>query len=134
MNMNQQIMSAGGGSASGGKKIFQNILRYFAQKILQKYKPEIIGITGSVGKTSAKEAIFTVLDFQFNVRQNIKSYNNEIGVPLTIIGAETAGRNIFKWLLIFLKIFRLLIIKDETYPKILVLEMGADKVGDIEYL
>src|SRR4030042_6899231 len=112
MNMNQQIMSAGGGSASGGKKIFQNILRYFAQKILQKYKPEIIGITGSVGKTSAKEAIFTVLSLQYNVRQNIKSYNNEIGTPLTIIGEETGGRSILRWLRVLFKVFKLILIRD----------------------
>ncbi len=135
-------MSAKGGSASGGKKILQNILRdlagkilsYFARKILQKYKPEIVGITGSVGKTSAKEAIYAVLSSQFNVRQNIKSYNNEIGTPLTIIGEETGGRSIFKWLKVFYTVFKLLIIKANNYPRILVLEMGADKVGDIEYL
>ncbi|MCX6744051.1 MAG: UDP-N-acetylmuramoyl-tripeptide--D-alanyl-D-alanine ligase, partial [Candidatus Parcubacteria bacterium] len=132
--MNQQNMSAKGGSASGGKKSLQNILRYFAQKILQKYKPEIIGITGSVGKTSAKEAIYAVLASQYNVRQNIKSYNNEIGTPLTIIGQETGGRSIFKWLNVFFAIFKLLIVKDKNYPQILVLEMGADRVGDIDYL
>lgn len=116
------------------KKILQNILRYFAQKILQKYKPEIIGITGSVGKSSAKEAIFAVLSSQYNVRQNIKSYNNEIGTPLTIIGAETGGRSVFKWLGVFVKIIKLLIVKVKTYPQILILEMGADKIGDIDYL
>lgn len=116
------------------KKILQNILRFFAQKILLKYKPEIVGITGSVGKTSAKEAIYAVLSSQFNVRQNIKSYNNELGTPLTIIGQETGGRSIFKWLKVFWAIFKLLLSKDKNYPQILVLEMGADKVGDIEYL
>lgn len=116
------------------KILLQDILRYFAKKILQKYKPEIIGITGSVGKTSAKEAIYAVLSSQFNVRQNIKSYNNEIGTPLTIIGEETGGRSLFKWLSVFFKVAKLLIFKDGTYPQILVLEMGADKIGDIEYL
>jgi len=127
-------MSAKGGSASGGKKLLQTILRYFSRKILQKYQPEIIGITGSVGKSSAKEAVFAVLASQYNVRQNIKSYNNEIGAPLTIIGAETGGRSIFKWLNVFVQILKLLISKDKNYPQILVLEMGADKIGDIEYL
>ena len=115
-------------------KFLQKILAFFAKQILKKYKPEIIGITGSVGKTSAKEAIYTVLSFQHNVRQNIKSYNNEIGLPLTIIDAETGGRSIFKWLKVFYKAFKLLIFKDKNYPQILVLEMGADKLGDIEYL
>ncbi|MCX6740046.1 MAG: UDP-N-acetylmuramoyl-tripeptide--D-alanyl-D-alanine ligase [Candidatus Parcubacteria bacterium] len=116
------------------KLLLQNILRYFAQKILIKYKPEIIGITGSVGKSSAKEAIYAVLSSRFNVRQNIKSYNNEIGTPLTIIGTETGGRSLIKWILVFIKVIRLLLFKDKFYPEILILEMGADRIGDIEYL
>ncbi|MFA5188920.1 MAG: UDP-N-acetylmuramoyl-tripeptide--D-alanyl-D-alanine ligase [Patescibacteria group bacterium] len=115
-------------------KLLQEILAFFAKKIIKKYQPEIIGITGSVGKTSAKEAIYTVLSVAYNVRQNIKSYNNELGLPLTIIGAETGGRSIWKWSKVFYKIFKLLIYKDPNYPQILVLEMGADKLGDIEYL
>jgi len=116
------------------RKFLQKILKYIAQKIISRYQPEIIGITGSVGKTSAKEAIFAVLSSQYKVRRNIKSYNNEIGVPLTIIGAQTGGRSLFKWLIVFFKVFRLLIIKDKNYPQILILEMGADKLGDIQYL
>jgi len=115
-------------------KFLQNILAFFARQILKKYKPQIIGITGSVGKTSSKEAIFSVLSSQYNVRQNIKSYNNEIGLPLTIIGTETGGRSAWKWLKIFYKTTKLLIFRDLNYPQILVLEMGADKLGDIEYL
>ena len=127
-------MSAKGGSAFGGKKILQVVLRYCAQRILKKYNPEIVGITGSVGKTSAKEAIYVVLSSQYNTRQNIKSYNNEIGTPLTIIGAETGGRSGLKWLLILFKVIKLLLIKASQYAQILVLEMGSDKIGDIEYL
>ena len=39
------------------KKILQNILARLARMILHKYKPDVIGVTGSFGKTSAKEAI-----------------------------------------------------------------------------
>ncbi len=102
--------------------------------ILAKYQPEIIGITGSVGKTSTKEAVYSVLVGDFKVRKNIKNYNNEIGVPLTIIGVETGGKSLLKWLSIFCQAFWLLIKKDKNYPNIIVLEMGADKPGDIAYL
>ncbi len=115
-------------------KILEKLLRFFSKKILKKYKPEVIGITGSVGKTSAKEAIFAVLSFEYNVRRNIKSYNNEIGVPLTIIGVKTGGHSIFGWFKVFYKACKLLVFKDKDYPQILVLEMGADKIGDIKYL
>lgn len=117
------------------KIILQTMLRRCAKKIIKKYKPDIVGITGSIGKTSAKEAITAVLASKFNVRSNKKNYNNEIGLPLTIVGVEkTPGKDIFGWFKVFTKALTLRFKKDNSYPDILVLEMGADKPGDIEYL
>jgi len=65
----------------------------------------------------------------------VKNYNNEIGVPLTIIGFEkTPGKSIWGWLKIFARALQLLWTRCQGYPDILVLEMGADKPGDIKYL
>jgi len=116
------------------KKILQWKLRFWSRLILNKYKPEIIGVTGSAGKTSSREAIYTVLASKFQVRQNIKNYNNEIGLPLTIIGAESPGRSLLGWSMVFLKAASLVFSKDKTYPDILVLEMGIDHPGDMAYL
>jgi UDP-N-acetylmuramoyl-tripeptide--D-alanyl-D-alanine ligase len=116
------------------KIILQKILALLARKIIKKYQPRVVGITGSIGKTSAKEAVFAVLNKKFRVRQNIKNYNNELGVPLTIIGAKSKGKSIFGWFVVFIKAIKLLITKDGKYPEVLVLEMGADKIGDISYL
>ncbi|MFH0815017.1 MAG: UDP-N-acetylmuramoyl-tripeptide--D-alanyl-D-alanine ligase [Candidatus Falkowbacteria bacterium] len=117
------------------KKILCLILRFFAKCVIHKYAPVVIGITGSVGKTSTKEAIFTVLRKKCpNLRQNIKNYNNEIGLPLTIIGADTGNANPIAWLRVFAKAIGLLLKFDVNYPTILILEMGADKPNDIEYL
>ena len=110
-------------------------LKILAKLTVKKYKPQIIGITGSVGKTSAKEAIFSVLASKFRVRRNVKNYNNEIGVPLTILGfTDSPGKNIWKWAWYFLVATKNLIIKNKKYPEVLILEMGADKPGDISYL
>ena len=117
------------------KMILQLMLRSCAKKIIKKYKPDIVGITGSIGKTSSKEAIAAVLSSKFNVRSNKKNYNNEIGLPLTIIGVEkTPGKDIFGWFKVFTKAVTLRFARDSKYPDILILEMGADKPGDIEYL
>lgn len=117
------------------KSILQAMLNSCAKKIIKKYKPDVVGITGSVGKTSAKEAITAVLSSKFDVRSNFKNYNNEIGLPLTVIGVEkTPGRNLFGWVKVFMKAFSLRFKWNANYPDILVLEMGADKPGDIEYL
>jgi len=117
------------------KKIIflQKVLRVMAILVLKKYNPKIVSVTGSVGKTSAKEAIFTVLAGQFRVRRSEKNYNNEIGIPLTIIGAYSGCRSFWKWTKIFLKWLAVIILPLE-YPEILILEMGADRPGDIKYL
>lgn len=117
------------------KSIVQYFLRIFSEKLIRKYKPDIVGVTGSIGKTSAKEAIAAVLSSSFNVRCSTKNYNNEFGVPLAIVGVnKTPGSSAWGWLKVFGKIFSLLFVRDQSYPDILVLEMGADKPGDIQYL
>ena len=63
----------------------QRILRQLAIWTIQKYQPGVIAVTGSVGKTSTKEAIYTVLNKHRRVRRNSGNFNNELGVPLTIL-------------------------------------------------
>jgi len=116
------------------KKILITILRVLSKLVVQKYKPEVIAITGSVGKTSSKEAIAQILATKFRVRKTASNYNNEIGVPLTILGAsKSPGKNILGWLNIFIKALSLLIFPIK-YPQKLILEFGADHKGDIDYL
>jgi UDP-N-acetylmuramoyl-tripeptide--D-alanyl-D-alanine ligase len=117
------------------KKFLLKLLRFFSKKIIKKYHPQVVGITGSLGKTSAKEAIGLVLSSKFSVRKTVKNYNNEIGVPLTIIGVEKPPNASFTgWLHVLIKACWLLLRRDTSFPQILVLEMGADKPGDIGYL
>ncbi|MDD2730569.1 MAG: UDP-N-acetylmuramoyl-tripeptide--D-alanyl-D-alanine ligase [Candidatus Portnoybacteria bacterium] len=115
------------------KKILCFLLRLLAELTLWRYRPQIIGVTGSVGKTSTKEAIYTVLRTKYEVRRNRKNYNNEIGVPLTILGQETGGKSPWLWAKSLLVGF-FGILYARKYPEILVLEMGADRWGDIAYL
>ncbi|MFH1866528.1 MAG: Mur ligase family protein [Patescibacteria group bacterium] len=117
------------------KKILQLILKILARATIAKYQPRVIGVTGSVGKTSTKEAVAAILTTKYTVRQTSKNFNNEIGLPLAIIGAKDSGcRNPLAWLLIFLRALRQLIIRNRNYPQFLVLEMGVDHKGDMDYL
>lgn len=50
----------------------------------EKYSINVIGITGSIGKTTTKELISNILEIKYNVLKNEKSFNNHIGVPLTL--------------------------------------------------
>ncbi len=113
------------------KKIVVAILTWESRLILKKYKPKIVAVTGSVGKTSAKDAIALVLGQSIEIRKSQKSYNSELGVPLTIIGAETGWHSVSKWLDAIAKGLKLILFR-EKYPKLLVLEIGADRPGDIQ--
>ncbi len=112
------------------RKIVIVILWAEAKCVIRKYKPKIIAITGSVGKTSTKDVIFTVVGDTIIARKNIKSFNSEIGIPLTILNCENGWSNIFSWVKNFIKGLVLIIIPAH-YPKWLILEVGADKPGSI---
>jgi UDP-N-acetylmuramoyl-tripeptide--D-alanyl-D-alanine ligase len=115
-------------------KLLELILRLMAKTVLlRRRKVRIVGITGSIGKSSAKEAIFAVLCQKFNVRRNEKNYNNEIGLPLTIIGAKSGNRSIWGWLRVFLQ-WLWVVFGWGKYPEILILEMGVDHPKDMDYL
>ncbi len=114
-------------------KILKWLLKTLAQLTIWRYKPGIIGVTGSVGKTSAKEAIFAVLSQERRVRRSSGNFNNELGLPLTILGDWQEIKGLFFWPKVIL-LSLLQIIFKLPYPEILVLEYGADKPGDIRYL
>lgn len=81
------------------------IAKYYRQVL----KVKVVGITGSVGKTSTKEMVASVLSEKFRVLKTDGNYNNEIGLPLTV--------------------FRL-----EEEDEIAVLEMGIDNFGQMDFL
>ncbi len=117
------------------KKLIQSLLAYFAKQILHKHRPTVVAVTGSVGKTSTRNAIAAVLSTKFSVRSPSENYNNEFGVPLTIIGEKSGGKSIFGWLQVFRKaIATRYTLHATSYPQILVLEYGLDHPGDISYL
>ena len=113
------------------KKIISLIITCEAILIIRKYKPKIIAVTGSVGKTSTKDAIFAVMSSSFFVRKSEKSFNSDIGIPLTILGCQNAWFDPIKWCR---NIFRglELILFTKKYPEWLILEVGADRPGDIK--
>ncbi len=112
------------------KKIITKILIFESKLVLRKYRPKIIAITGSVGKTSTKDAIYTVISKFAYVRKSEKSYNSQIGLPLTILGIPNAWNSPWLW---FTNILRglWLIVYPHKYPALLVLEVGVGKPGDM---
>lgn len=68
-----------------------------------------IGITGSVGKTSTKDMIASILSTKYKVHKTDGNYNNDIGLPLTLLGLEREH-------------------------EVAVIEMGMNHFGEIDYL
>ena len=111
--------------------IIIKILNVLSKKILAKYKPVVIGVTGSIGKSSAKKAIYEVLKNKYRVVCSKNNYRTDMGIPLAIIGAESGERSISKWMKIIFSAVKIIIKKTE-YPDILILEMGVDRPRDME--
>ena len=61
-----------------------SIARYWRKKI----SPRVIGITGSVGKSTTKELVAEVIDQRYRTLKNPGNLNNEIGLPLTLLRLE----------------------------------------------
>ena len=112
------------------KMFVAGILALVARAVLHRYRPHIVMITGSVGKTATKDAVAAVLATRFLVRKSEKSFNSEFGVPFTILDVENPWGNPFAWLSLVKCAVALLLLPNQ-YPNMLVLEVGADKPGDL---
>ncbi len=84
-------------------------LGQFAAYYRSRLTIPFIGITGSVGKTSTKDMIASILSTSYKVHKTAGNYNNHIGLPLTILGI------------------------DEDVD-VAVVEMGMNHFGEIDYL
>ncbi|MGD0977216.1 MAG: Mur ligase family protein [Minisyncoccia bacterium] len=123
------------------RQILKKILAILARRVIIRYQPVVIGITGSVGKSTTKEAIFGVLSKRWKVLRNKENFNQEIGVPLAILDIEPFYKNgntianKIKFVGQILSRFWLAFGWPRgSYPKYLVLELAADRPGDIKYL
>lgn len=119
------------------KQIFKHIvvaiLTFEAKILLKRHKPMVIAVTGSVGKTSMKDAIYSILKKQYAARKSEKSFNSDIGVPLAVLGLPNAWNNPFLWTKNIIDGFLIAFFSRE-YPTHLVLETGVDRPGDMKKL
>lgn len=114
------------------KKLVLRLLKSMAKSRMKRFKGKVIGVTGSIGKTSTKEAIYTVLNSRYKVRKNKKSMNSEFGLLLTILDIESGFSSATKWSWYLLKGLWHSLARDHS--EILLLEMGVDAPGDMDFL
>ena len=118
----------------------QRHLFFWARYVLRKKKPLIIGITGSVGKSTTTEVVSAVLMQPAaeavigRVGKTFNNMNNHDGLPLVVLGfrdfVKGPLRNLWLMLRLPFRAFRLAFSKQ--YPKVLVLEYGSDRSGYLD--
>lgn len=116
------------------KAFIQSKLEKSVQKYFKKH-PEVklVVVVGSVGKTSTKVAIGTVLNERFRVRLHEGNHNSELSAPLAILGVDFPSdiRKLGQWMAVFAAIKQR--IKQPTDVDVIVQELGTDGIGQIPH-
>lgn len=115
------------------KTLFLKLLFFLARVRLKRLRLSIIGITGSIGKTSTKEAIATILKKRYQVTCSDKSYNTEFGLPLAILEQTSGFSSPLLWLKTLWGAWWKAFFGGK-HLQVLVVEMGVDKPGDMDKL
>lgn len=108
---------------------FGKALGYIAARYIRKFKPRIIVVAGSVGKTVTTQAIATTVSEHFRVRATYANYNTATGVPLSILG-ERFPVSRKGWLTLLPRMW-LRSRKQQDFD-LLVLEVGTDHPGELQ--
>ncbi len=119
------------------QRILQVWLAEATRRTLVRERPTIVAMTGSVGKSSTRQAIAAFLGAdrkEMAVRASAKNYNNELGLPLTVFDLEAPGRSPVGWIKLLWRAYITSCGWRVTGVRTFILEMGADKQGDIAYL
>jgi len=118
------------------------MFKYFIQKRLESYvklyfrkHPEVklVVVTGSVGKTSTKIAIATVLSEKYRVRLHEGNHNTDISTPLAVLGIEYPGeiKSFKSWMTVFKAANDR--VNDPTDVDVIIQELGSDRIGQIPH-
>lgn len=120
------------------KIMFKRLIQRQLEKYVRLYfikHPEVklVVVAGSVGKTSTKVAIATVLSQRFRVRLHEGNHNSEVSAPLAILGIEypTSLRSLSQWMTIFKAARKR--IADPSDVDIIVQEIGTERPGEIPH-
>lgn len=116
------------------KSIIQRRLERYVRRYLARHSDiRVVIVTGSVGKTSTKSAIATVLQQSLRVRVHLGNHNAELSAPLAMLGIDypRSIRNPFSWLRVFAQARRRI-----TAPRdidVIVQEVGSDRIGQVAH-
>lgn len=118
--------------------MFKRFVRHKLEGYVKRYfrrhsEVKLVIVAGSVGKTSTKIAIGTVLNERFRVRLHEGNYNSDISAPLAMLGLELPDnlRSLGQWLKVFAAARER--IKQPTDVDVIVQEVGTDRIGEVPH-
>lgn len=87
------------------KSLFLTLLASLTKKIIRRHRPFVVGITGTVGKTTVTNFVYDFLSniYGDKVYMSPYNYNGEFGLPLTILLSKSPYRNPFLWIAVLVK-------------------------------
>lgn len=115
------------------KFVVRSYLKFLTKFVVARHKPLIVAVAGTTNKTFVKEVILDELGRGADVRGNPKSFNTEIGLPLAVLYLPSGYSSVFRWVDVLLT-GTCVCVFSRKFPKVLVLEMGVDRKGDMRYL
>ncbi len=111
-------------------------LNFLARVYLHRVRPDVLAIAGNKGKTVVKRVLVGLLEPALAVRANPRSYNTEVGLPLAVLGLEIDPRRWTQVLRTLAAASWRAVAADRgaAGPRLLVLELGARRSGDMAAL
>ncbi|MFA6100063.1 MAG: Mur ligase family protein [Patescibacteria group bacterium] len=119
------------------QKALEKFLGKCVRRTILRDKPTVVAIAGSVGKSSARNALTLALKGRLSpedVRSSKKNFNNELGIPLSVFDCDMPGRNPLKWIKLLWEAYLHASGFKKLRARYLILEMAADHPGDLDYL
>ena len=112
------------------RRIIASLFERQVWRLVANNHLKVVAVAGSVGKTSTKMAIATVLRERYRVMVHPGNYNSELGLPLSVFEQTVPGVlfNPFAWIQRLIRAE--LMLRDYPY-EVLVLELGTDHPGEI---
>lgn len=107
------------------RKILRKLVKQLTGKIIDKHDISIISVLGHFGTDIAREALYSVMSENGNVRRNTNPIWWDMSIPITILGGEDKRKSILEWNIFALKSW-IGYITNKSYPHQIIIELDTN--------
>lgn len=111
----------------------QKRLENYVKKYFEKHQPVLIAVVGSVGKTTTKTAIGTILAKKYRIQLEPGNHNTPLSVPLAIMGVKYPPLELVRKISTWRHVFKAMAkrVNDDQGVDVIIQELGTDHPGDL---